>query len=164
MQLLTPAEAAMLWPVLAATFAGSLIGLERELRHKAAGMSTNMLICAGACVFTLISAVVDPSSTSRISANILQGVGFIGAGLILKESTTHTIKGLTSAAGIWMAAAIGMAFGYGFYFLGSLGTVITIVTPHLSHWFYGRRAKRMGELSVPSDGAKAQPAIDEKKR
>lgn len=154
-------EVVMLLPVLAATVAGSLIGIERELRHKAAGISTNMLICAGACVFTLISARVDADSTSRIAANILQGVGFIGAGLILKESTTHTVKGLTSAAGIWMAAAIGMAFGYGFYLLGSVGTAIAILAPRIPRTLPSGRGKRMVEATVE---APKQQATEEKKR
>jgi putative Mg2+ transporter-C (MgtC) family protein len=136
MQFVRPEEIALLVPLGIATLAGGIIGIERELRHKAAGISTNMLICAGACLFTLISARVDATSTSRIAANILQGVGFIGAGLILKESTTNTIRGLTSAAGIWMAAAIGMSFGYGYYLLGMVGTVIAIIAPRTHRLAY----------------------------
>jgi len=133
----------LIWPVLAAVVAGSFIGIERELRNKAAGVSTNMLICSGACIFTILSNVVDPSSPSRIAANILTGVGFIGAGLILKESGTNIIKGLTTASGIWMAAAIGMAFGYGFYLIGIVGTIIAIFAPRFPQWVYFKRARKV---------------------
>src|SRR3989338_2033889 len=105
------AELSLLLPVAIAALFGSMIGIERELRHKPAGIGTNILICAGACMFALLSTRIDPFSPSRIASNILTGVGFIGAGLILKTDEGG-IRGLTTAAGIWMAAAIGMAIGF----------------------------------------------------
>jgi len=128
-------ELALLIPVCMAALFGSLIGIERELRHKPAGIGTNVLICAGACMFALLSSRVDPASPSRIASNILTGVGFIGAGLILKE-TDGSIRGLTTAAGIWMAAAIGMAIGYDYYLLAGLGTIIAIFSPRFPGWLH----------------------------
>jgi putative Mg2+ transporter-C (MgtC) family protein len=127
------AEAVMLVPVLVAAIFGSLIGIERESRHKPAGIGTNVLICAGACIFTLLSVKVDPLSPSRIASNILTGVGFIGAGLILKEAD-GSIHGLTTAAGIWMAAAVGMAIGFHYYLLATVGTLLAVFAPRLPDW------------------------------
>jgi len=156
-----PSEIQLLVPILIATLAGSLIGLERELRQKVAGIGTNILICAAACVFTIISARVDPLSSTRIAANILTGVGFIGAGLILRGDSDGNVHGLTTAAGIWMAAAIGMAFGYGYYVLGALATIIAIWAPRVPHWAYRHKAAAI----VASSGiaqAHASPTASEK--
>ncbi len=123
-------EMTFIIPLAISCVLGSLIGLERELRDKPAGISTHVLICSGAVLFTLISAIVDPSSTSRISSNILTGIGFIGAGLILKDEKGHVI-GLTTAASIWATAAVGMAIGYGFYFIAVVGAIIVTLAPRL---------------------------------
>lgn len=134
-------ELHLLLPLLIAMLAGGMIGLERELRHKVAGIGTNMLICAAAALFTILSARVDIYSPSRIAANILTGVGFIGAGLILRDDKEGNVHGLTTAAGIWMAAAIGMAFGYGYYLLGGMGTLIAVWAPRIPGWFYNKKAR-----------------------
>jgi len=151
-----PGEVVLLLPVLVATFAGSLIGIERELRHKVAGIGTNILICAAAAMFTLMSARVDPYSSSRIAANILTGVGFIGAGLILRSDHDDNVHGLTTAAGIWMAAAIGMAFGYGYYLIGALGTLVAVWAPRVPNWAYRRRAASIVSQVIPT----TQPGPD----
>lgn len=130
-----PAELSLFVPILMATLFGSLIGIEREMRHKPAGIGTNILICAGACIFAIISARVDPGSPSRIAANILTGVGFIGAGLILKDNE-GSVRGLTTAAGIWMAAAIGLAIGYNYYLIAGLGTLIAVFAPRFPGWMH----------------------------
>jgi putative Mg2+ transporter-C (MgtC) family protein len=130
-----PNEVILLLPIAVSALFGGLIGIEREMRHKPAGIGTNMLICAGACMFALVSARVDPGSPSRIASNILTGVGFIGAGLILKDTEGH-VRGLTTAAGIWMAAAIGMAIGYNFYLLAGLGTILAIMAPRFQILFH----------------------------
>src|SRR5687767_12829623 len=109
--------------------AGFLIGYERESRNKDAGMSTHIMVIAGSMLFTVLSDFVDPSSRSRISAQIVSGIGFLGAGLIFKEGSI--VKNLTTAASLWFAAAIGMALGYGFYVIALLSTVISIVVPRI---------------------------------
>ena len=85
--------------------AGFLIGAERESRGKPAGISTHCLVIGGTMMFTYISAQVDPNSTSRIAAQIVTGIGFLGAGMILKSESTERITNLTTAAAVWFAAA-----------------------------------------------------------
>ncbi|MBV7529992.1 MgtC/SapB family protein [Chitinophaga sp. sic0106] len=95
---------------------GAAIGLEREFKRKAAGMRTMTLICMSSAVFTILSAELGyPNSADRVASNILTGVGFIGAGVIFKGE--FAIDGITTAASIWIAAAIGMAIGMSQYWL-----------------------------------------------
>jgi putative Mg2+ transporter-C (MgtC) family protein len=105
---------------------GSLIGLEREEKDKPAGARTFGVVAIGACLFTLIGELAmgrgDPSS--RLAAQIVTGIGFLGAGTIIQ--VRNAVVGLTTAAGIWAVAAIGMAFGTGLYVL-AFGTAILIV-------------------------------------
>ena len=122
----------MIWPddilsIVLATLLGAIIGLERELSGKAAGLRTNVLICLGAAVFTIISremVVQTEGSVARIAAQIVTGVGFLGAGAIIQDR--GGIHGLTTAATIWLVASIGMACGAHFYLLGVLTTFIAI--------------------------------------
>jgi putative Mg2+ transporter-C (MgtC) family protein len=89
--------------------AGFAIGAERESRGKAAGISTHCLVIGGAMIFTFLSSVVDPNSSSRIAAQVISGIGFLGAGLILKSEIDGRITNLTTAAAVWFAASIGKA-------------------------------------------------------
>jgi putative Mg2+ transporter-C (MgtC) family protein len=118
---------------------GFLIGIERESRGKPAGISTNSFVIAGAAMFTFVSMAIDPSSPARVAAQIVSGVGFLGAGMILK-SDTGTVTNLTTAAAVWFAAAIGVAIGLGWYLIAASATVYAIVVPripHLSKWARG---------------------------
>ncbi len=120
--------------VLAALF-GAIIGLERERKNWAAGLRTHMLVCVGASLIMIVSAygfsdvlgaenmVLDPS---RIAAQVISGIGFIGAGTILFLKQ-RVIRGLTTAAGLWTVAAIGLATGGGMYFAASLATALAII-------------------------------------
>jgi len=110
---------------------GFLIGLERESRGKDAGISTHALVIMGAMLFTHLSNIVDPLSTSRISAQIVTGIGFLGAGLIFKDGAS--VRNLTTAAGLWFAAAIGMAIGYGYYAVAIASAVAVIVVSRIPH-------------------------------
>src|SRR5690606_26545167 len=92
---------------------GTLIGLEREYRSKAAGLRTMIMICVGSTIFTEISISMDVSD--RIISNIVTGIGFLGAGVIFKDGLTVT--GLTTASTIWICAALGIAIGVGEYFV-----------------------------------------------
>lgn len=114
-----------------AVVAGIAIGAEREARGKDAGISTHTLVVLGAMLFTFLSSQVDPASQSRIAAQVVSGIGFLGAGLILKEGSN--VRNLTTAASIWFAGAIGMAFGFGFYLVGSVATIMAIFIPRLPH-------------------------------
>ena len=89
---------------------GAIIGIEREFRSKPAGFRTMILICVGSCVYTIMSKEAAIGSTDRIASNIVTGIGFIGAGVIFKEGIS--VNGLTTAALIWITAALGMAIGY----------------------------------------------------
>lgn len=106
---------------------GGLIGLDRELRDKPAGMRTIMLICVGSALFSIVSELLGgpEGESTRIAAQIVTGVGFLGAGSIIRHQVS--IVGLTTAATIWAVAAIGMAVGFGQYVLGIAGTVVMIL-------------------------------------
>lgn len=94
---------------------GAAIGYERELRGKAAGLRTHMLVSLGAALFVLVPVMseMDAAATSRVVQGVVSGIGFLGAGAIIKQSAGQEAKGLTTAASIWVAAAIGVSAGYG---------------------------------------------------
>ena len=128
--------------ILSALLLGFAIGLEREMTNKYAGLRTNILVCLGACIFTIISIYGFPTfadgdnvivsqatgvrDTARIAAQVVTGIGFIGAGTVFRHGAS--IFGLTTAATLWIAASIGMACGAGLYFVAILGTVLSILT------------------------------------
>lgn len=130
-EIIGPLEATFLIAMALSVALGFAIGIEREARGKDAGISTHILVIAGAALFTQISAIVDPMSTSRIAAQIVSGIGFLGAGLILKEGAS--VKNLTTAASLWVAGAIGMAIGFGFYIIAIIATLVSIITPRIPH-------------------------------
>jgi putative Mg2+ transporter-C (MgtC) family protein len=113
--------------------AGFLIGAERESRGKAAGISTHCFVIAGSMIFTYLSAQVDPNSTSRIAAQLVTGIGFLGAGIILKSESEEGITNLTTAAAIWFAASIGMAIGFNFYFMAIIAIAFAVLVPKIPH-------------------------------
>jgi putative Mg2+ transporter-C (MgtC) family protein len=106
---------------------GAAIGFERQLKHKPAGLRTNILICLGAAVFTIISERMagDKDSITRIAAQIVTGVGFLGAGAVIQDR--GGIHGLTTAATIWLVASVGMACGAKLYLLAGISTLIAII-------------------------------------
>jgi putative Mg2+ transporter-C (MgtC) family protein len=113
--------------ILMAVLCGAIIGVERQFKHKPAGLRTNIMICLGAAVFTLISekmALGTPDSVTRIAAQIVTGVGFLGAGAVIQDR--GGIHGLTTAATIWLVASIGMACGARLYYLALITTVLAL--------------------------------------
>ena len=115
--------------MLAAAF-GSAIGYERRSADKPAGLRTLSLVAVGSALFTVVSAFgFDTADQSRVAAQIVTGVGFLGAGTILRSGIT--ISGLTTAATIWATAAIGMAVGSGLYIAAASGTVLVLVILYL---------------------------------
>jgi putative Mg2+ transporter-C (MgtC) family protein len=104
---------------------GAIIGLEREFRSKPAGFRTMILICVGSCLYTILSKEIGGTSTDRIASNIVTGIGFIGAGVIFKEGIT--VNGLTTAALIWVTAALGMAIGYHNYPLAIVVSAMVVI-------------------------------------
>ena len=124
-ELLSTGTAARL---LTASLLGGVIGFEREWRHKASGLRTNMLLCMGCAFFTMLSSVLAGDANpdkGRVAANIVQGIGFLGAGIILH--TRVRVVGLTSAATVFVVASIGMACGAGLYLEAVLATLITLI-------------------------------------
>lgn len=110
--------------IIAAFIAGALLGLEREYHSKPAGFRTMILICVGSCLFTILS-VSFSTNQDRIAANIITGIGFIGAGVVFKSGSN--VQGITSAATIWMAASIGMCIGLQFYILAAVVVVLVLL-------------------------------------
>ncbi len=115
--------------LLAAVLAGAVIGFERERAGKAAGLRTHILVSLGTCLFVLAGSGYGMTSDglSRVIQGIITGIGFIGAGAILKLEDKKDIQGLTTAAGIWMTAAIGVAIGLGEVGLALISAVIAVV-------------------------------------
>ncbi len=128
---LDPLTVAFLIDTIFALALGYLIGAERELRGKDAGISTHTFVIMGAMLFTFMSMTVDPASKSRIAAQIVTGIGFLGAGIILKDG--HTVKNLTTAASIWFAGAIGMAIGFGFHQIAIIAAFVSVLVPRIPH-------------------------------
>lgn len=114
--------------LMTACLLGAAIGLDREVNRKAAGVRTNLLICMGAAFFTLLSAVLAGDASpnkGQVASNIVQGIGFLGAGLILHNRSR--VSGLTSAASVWVVASIGMACGAGLYAAAVVAAIIVIL-------------------------------------
>lgn len=111
--------------ILVAFALGAVLGLEREYRSKPAGFRTLIMITVGATVFTILSFRIGSATPDRIAANIITGIGFIGAGVIFKEGMK--VSGMTTASTIWIAAAIGMSVGYGAYYLAGGVTILVLV-------------------------------------
>jgi putative Mg2+ transporter-C (MgtC) family protein len=115
--------------LIAATILGAAIGIQRERVGKPAGLRTHILVTLGTCVFVLAGSGYGMSSDglSRVIQGIVTGIGFIGAGSILKLNEERDIQGLTTAAGVWMASAIGVAVGLGALGLAIISTILTLI-------------------------------------
>lgn len=111
-----------------AVILGAAIGYEREMKGKDAGLRTHILVSLGAAIFVLVPVVsgMQIADMSRVMQGVIAGVGFLGAGAILKQENDHIVKGLTTAASIWIAAAIGVAVGYGRESTAVASTLITL--------------------------------------
>jgi len=125
--------------LVVAAVLGCVIGLEREVRHKPAGLRTNMFICLGAALFTVLSSALAQQwggDHTRIAAQIIPGIGFIGAGSILHSR--GSITGLTTAATVFVVASIGMATGGGLYLLALFATAVVLVGLLILGWLEGK--------------------------
>jgi putative Mg2+ transporter-C (MgtC) family protein len=131
-----PSDLELLGRLLLAAVLGGAIGAERELNDQAAGLRTHMLLTIGACLFTLVSAFGfgggPGTDRSRIAAQIVTGIGFLGGGAIVRHGLT--VKGLTTAASIWATASVGVAVGAGNYVLGVGGAVLVVGTLFGLRW------------------------------
>jgi len=132
---------------------GGIIGAERELHEKAAGFRTIIVICVGATLFTIFSMKIGgPDDPARIAANIVSGIGFLGAGVILRNA--GEVTGLTTASTIWLAAAMGMGVGGGEYLLTGVAVAVTLMVlalfPKFEGWMKRRRQVRTYEVMIPA--------------
>ena len=136
--------------LLLAAVLGAVIGVERAFSGKAAGLRTNILICLGAAVFTLVSRQMlsEEGSVARIAAQVVTGVGFLGAGAIIRDRAG--VHGLTTAATIWLVAAIGMACGAGLHQLAAtvtgVGFLVLVVLRNV-----GNHLETLGERHTPKE-------------
>ena len=126
----------------AAVLAGAIIGFDREVRNKPAGLRTMALVSLGSAVFVLATVpAASPDSSSRVIQGVITGVGFLGAGSIIRGRTEASIRGLTTAASIWLAAAVGVASGLAFWPLVliscCLGLLILVLEP-IDRWLKAR--------------------------
>lgn len=111
--------------ILISVILGLMIGAEREYRNKSAGLRTFILVCFGSCMFTILSLKIGIENPDRLAANIITGIGFLGAGVIFKGDSK--IDGITTATTIWATASIGMAVGSGYVYFSLLGTVLVLL-------------------------------------
>jgi putative Mg2+ transporter-C (MgtC) family protein len=127
----------MLLKLLLSGALGATVGVERQIRHRAAGIRTSMFICMGSCLFTTLSGAIaqacGDTGTTRIAANLVQGVGFLGAGAILRDK--GNVVGLTTASVIFVMAAVGMGVGGGFYALSSMAALLVLLGLITLGWF-----------------------------
>lgn len=130
--------------LFASALLGAVVGYQRESVGKPAGLRTHMLVCLGTTLFVLAILAMDykPDAQSRVIQGIVAGVGFMGAGSILKISEDREIHGLTTAAGVWMTSAIGVAVGLGAIGLAALSTVVTLMILSLIHRLERRISNR----------------------
>jgi putative Mg2+ transporter-C (MgtC) family protein len=142
-------DAELIQRLVLAAVLGAALGFERELRQKAAGLRTNMLIAIGSALFTLMSyelADARNADPGRVAAQIVTGIGFLGAGAILR--TNGGVHGLTTAATIWVNAAVGVAAGGGEFHLALIATVITLGVLLLLHPLEGFIDRRFGRRAA----------------
>lgn len=141
--------------MLLACFCGSIIGLERSRRQKDAGIRTHMIVALGSALIMIVSkyGFMDimhieglRADASRIASNVVTGVGFLGAGVIFVRDVS--IKGLTTAAGIWTTAGVGLAIGAGEYELGIAASIIMVVSQLILHRFFSRLENTANEFTV----------------
>jgi putative Mg2+ transporter-C (MgtC) family protein len=140
--------------LLTASVLGGMIGLEREVKRRSAGVRTNLLICMGAAFFTLLSAVLAGDASpnkGQVASNIVQGIGFLGAGLIIHNRSR--ISGLTSAASVWVVASIGMACGAGLLAAAAIATIIVIVALEVVGFLERRASIKIYSLIYEARGS-----------
>jgi putative Mg2+ transporter-C (MgtC) family protein len=160
-----------IWPIclrlLCAMLVGMVIGTEREYTNRPAGMRTHILVALGACVVALTGQMLrgeyGNADPARLAAQVITGVGFLGAGTIMREGAT--VKGLTTAASVWTVACLGIAAGFGYYAIALMGMVFMLVTltilELLQHHLPGRKAPHEDYALETADVAAALALINE---
>lgn len=128
---------------------GGLIGLEREIRAKEAGLRTHFIVALGSALFMLISQYGfdgQQHDAARVAAQVVSGIGFIGAGVIIFQK--NAVRGVTTAAGLWVAAAIGLATGAGMYAVAIAATLLTVICLEAMNFFHSRYGEKIVHLTL----------------
>ena len=133
----TNREAMFLFDLLIALVCGLIIGGEREFKGKPAGISTQTLVVSGSMIFAFLSQTLGGGDPTRIAAQIVSGIGFLGAGIILKSEKGNRVSNVTTAASIWYSAAVGMAIGFNMHFIALVSAIYAVVISRIPH--VGRR-------------------------
>ncbi|MCD8074855.1 MAG: MgtC/SapB family protein [Lachnospiraceae bacterium] len=150
---------AVIFKLLLCILCGGSIGLERGVNRQAAGFRTHVLVCMGACIAMMTGEyttlyVTGSGDASRIGAQVISGIGFLGAGTIFSTDVTHRIRGLTTAAGLWAAACLGLAIGVGYFEIAIFGTLAICITmvsfKKVDGWFYSQSRTMVVYLELDS--------------
>ena len=151
--------------LLAAMAMGGLIGLERELRAKDAGLRTHFLVALGSALFTLVSQYgfgADLKDSSRVAAQVVSGIGFLGAGTIIFQK--NVVHGLTTAAGLWVTAAIGLSCGTGMFAVAGATTVLVLLGLEVANALHPHRSHSIISLSFSSTDKQMLPLMQKRLR
>ena len=130
---------------------GGIIGLEREIRAKEAGLRTHFIVALGSALFMIISQYAfdgQQHDAARVAAQVVSGIGFIGAGVIIFQK--NAVRGVTTAAGLWVAAAIGLATGAGMYAVAIAATLLTVICLEAMNFFHSRYGEKEIHLTLNS--------------
>ena len=145
--------------LIAAMVLGGVIGIEREFRSKDAGFRTHFLVALGSALFTVVSQYgfgIDLKDSSRVAAQVVSGIGFLGAGTIIFQK--NMVRGLTTAAGLWVTAAIGLACGTGLYVVAAITTTLVLVGLESLHTFIPQLGMAAVQLGF---GASSKKTVSE---
>ena len=147
----------MIFRLVAAGFLGGFIGLEREFRAKEAGVRTHFIVALGSALFMIISEFAfegKQHDAARVAAQVVSGIGFIGAGVIIFQR--NVVRGVTTAAGLWVAAAIGLACGDGMYPVAIAATVLTVSCLEMMHFVNLHYSEKVVDLTLIPEKLKNQ--------
>jgi len=133
---------------------GALIGFERESRAKEAGIRTHFIVALGSALFMIISqyAFSGRFDAARVAAQVVSGIGFLGAGVIIFQK--NVVRGVTTAAGLWVVAAIGLACGAGMYAVAGAATVLTAICLEMMHFFHLHYGEKLVDMTLDTNGNK----------
>ena len=153
----------LIFRLVAAGFLGGLIGLEREFRAKEAGVRTHFIVALGSALFMIISEFAfdgKQHDAARVAAQVVSGIGFIGAGVIIFQR--NVVRGVTTAAGLWVAAAIGLACGDGMYPVAIAASVLTVSCLEMMHFVNLHYSEKVVDMTLVPDKPYDLPSLPEK--
>ncbi len=153
----------MIFRLVAAGFLGGFIGLEREFRAKEAGVRTHFIVALGSALFMIISEFAfdgKQHDAARVAAQVVSGIGFIGAGVIIFQR--NVVRGVTTAAGLWVAAAIGLACGDGMYPVAIAATVLTVSCLEMMHFVNLHYSEKVVDITLIPEKPYDLPSLPEK--